>query len=390
MRRPTRTTFLLLLVLGWMVPGAMAQTATEVRGVVTDETGGLIIGAAVTLTGERGAKTTATTNQEGRYQAITQTGRLRVTVTAPGFATSSRTVTVTGAGIRTIDLTLRLTINERVDVRGSLVGVSLDSEQNLSGIRLSGKALEALPDDPQSLMDAIRLLAATTGTRPDLVVFYVDGLPLTQRLPPKDVIQSVRINANPFSPEYAGPGASRVEILTKPASDHYHGSGRIEMHDARLEGRHPLYLNRASYQSRTFEGYLGGPIVRNRWGLLAYGGRWEQDDNVVVNATPLDPITLQPTSLRLNVATPTRTSSYSVKTDVQVTRNHTAAVEYSQNQQVRQTAGLQGGFDLPERAYTGESEERTASFWVTSALPTVLNELRARVSRNRLLDRAVT
>jgi len=94
--------------------------------------------------------------------------------------------------------------------------------------------------------------------------------------------------------------------------------------------------------------------------------------------------------LRLNVATPTRTSSYSVKTDVQVTRNHTAAVEYSQNQQVRQTAGLQGGFDLPERAYTGESEERTASFWVTSALPTVLNELRARVSRNRLLDRAVT
>jgi hypothetical protein len=390
MRRPTRTTFLLLLVLGWMVPGAMAQTATEVRGVVTDETGGLIIGAAVTLTGERGAKTTATTNQEGRYQAITQTGRLRVTVTAPGFATSSRTVTVTGAGIRTIDLTLRLTINERVDVRGSLVGVSLDSEQNLSGIRLSGKALEALPDDPQSLMDAIRLLAATTGTRPDLVVFYVDGLPLTQRLPPKDVIQSVRINANPFSPEYAEPGASRVEILTKPASDHYHGSGRIDFNDSRLNGRNPFDPNRASYQSRTFEGYLGGPIVRNRWGLLAYGGRWEQDDNVVVNATPLDPITLQPTSLRLNVATPTRTSSYSVKTDVQVTRNHTAAVEYSQNQQVRQTAGLQGGFDLPERAYTGESEERTASFWVTSALPTVLNELRARVSRNRLLDRAVT
>ena len=130
--------------------------------------------------------------------------------------------------------------------------------------------------------------------------------------------------------------------------------------------------------------------MRNRWGLLAYGGRWEQDDNVVVNATPLDPITLQPTSLRLNVATPTRTSSYSVKTDVQVTQNHTAAVEYAQNEQVRQTAGLQGGFDLPERAYTGESEERTASFWVTSASPTVLNELRARVSRNHLLDRAVT
>ena len=315
---------------------------------------------------------------------------MTVTVTAAGFASSTRTVTVTGAGSTTIDVRLRLAINERVDVRGGLVGVSLDAEQNLSGIRLSGKALEALPDDPQSLLFALRLLAATTGTRPDLVVFYVDGLPLTQRLPPKDVIQSVRINANPFSPEFAEPGASRVEILTKPASEHYHGSGRIDFNDSRLNGRNPFEPNRASYQSRTFEGYIGGPIVPKRWGLLAYGGRWEQDDNVVVNATPLDPITLQPTSLRLNVATPTRTSSYSVKTDVQVTQNHTAAVEYAQNKQVRQTAGLQGGFDLPERAYTGESEERTTSFWVTSAFPTVLNELRARVSRNHLLDRAET
>jgi hypothetical protein len=75
---------------------------------------------------------------------------------------------------------------------------------------------------------------------------------------------------------------------------------------------------------------------------------------------------------------------------VQVKQNHTAAVEYAQNEQVRHTAGLQSGFDLPERAYTGELREQTASFWVTSAFPTVLNELRARVSRNRLEDRAVT
>ena len=246
MTRSTRTAFLLLLVLGWIVPGVVAQTGVEVRGVVTDETGGLIVGAAVTLTGERGAKTTATTNQEGRYQVVTQSrGRMTLTVEAAGFAPSTRTVTVTGAGSTTIDVKLRVAINERVDVDGGLVGVSLDSEQNLSGIRLSGKALEALPDDPQSLLHSLRLLAATTGTRPDLVVFYVDGLPLTQRLPPKDVIQSVRINANPFSAEFAEPGASRVEILTKPASEHYHGSGRIDFNDARLNGRNPFEPNRA-------------------------------------------------------------------------------------------------------------------------------------------------
>ena len=38
-----------------------------------------------------------------------------------------------------------------------------------------------------------------------------------------------------------------------------------------------------------------------------------------------------------------------------MTQNHTAAVEYGQNEQSRRTAGLQSGFDLPERAYTGDS-----------------------------------
>ena len=387
----TRTASLLLLLLVGTAWGAVAQTSVEVRGVVTDETGGLIAGAAVALTGERTPRTSATTNPEGRYRVVTQSpGRMTLTVVAAGFAPSTRTVNLTRAGSTTIDVTLRVAINERVDVRGGLVGVSLDSDQNLSGIRLSGKALEGLPDDPQSLMQALRLLAATTGTRPDLVAFHVDGMPMTQRLPPKDVIQSVRINANPFSAEFAEPGASRVEILTKPASEHYHGSGRIDFNDARLNSRNPFEPQRADYQSRTFEGYIGGPIVRKRWGLLAYVGRWEQDDNAVVNATTLDPGTLQPTSLRLNVAAPTRTSSYSVKTDVQVGQNHTAAVEYAQNEQVRRTAGLQSGFDLPERAFTGESRERTASFWVTSAFPTVLNEFRARVSRNQLDEQAVT
>ena len=35
---------------------------------MTDETGGVIVGAAVTLTDERGAKTSTTTNHEGRYR----------------------------------------------------------------------------------------------------------------------------------------------------------------------------------------------------------------------------------------------------------------------------------------------------------------------------------
>jgi hypothetical protein len=386
-----RTAVVLLLVLGSTMPPVAAQTAVELHGVVTDETGGVIVGATVTVTGQGGATFTTATNQEGRYRAAAdRPGRLTLTVAAAGFAPSTRVVTLTGAGVTTADVKLQVAIDERVDVRGGLVGVSLESGQNLSGIRLSGKQLEGLPDDPESLLQALRLLAATTGTRPDLVTFYVDGLPMTQRVPPKDVIHSVRINANPFAAEFAEPGASRVEILTKPASDHYHGSARIDFSDARLNSRNLFEPRRASYQNRTYEGYAGGPIVRNHLGFLAYVGRWDQDDNVVVNATPLDPVTRQPQSLRLNVPASTRTNAYSLKTDARVTQYHTAAVEVGRNDQQRTAAGLQSGFDLPERAYTGHSKEQTASVWVTSAFPTLLNEFRARVSRNDAVDQAVT
>ena len=48
--RSTLTAGLLLLVLGCVAADAVAQAAVEVRGLVTDETGGLIAGATVTLT----------------------------------------------------------------------------------------------------------------------------------------------------------------------------------------------------------------------------------------------------------------------------------------------------------------------------------------------------
>jgi hypothetical protein len=392
MTSPTRTAILLVFILVSTAPPGDAQAPFEIGGVVTDETGGLIAGASVTLKDARGGVQASTsTNQEGRYRLVaTSPGKTTLTVQKAGFAPASRTVSVAATGSATIDVKLRVAITERVDVRSGLVRVSLDSDQNLSGIRLSDKILEALPDDPDSLLQALRLLAATTGTRADLVTFYVDGMPLIKRLPPKDVIQSVRINANPFSAEFAEPGASRVEILTKPASQHFHGNGRVDFNDEKLNARNLFEPAGASYQTRTYEGYIGGPVVPNRWGFLAYGGRWEQDDNVVVNATPIDPVTLETQELQLNVGAPTRTTSYSLKSDARLTRNHTVAVEYGENEQTRRNAGLQSGFDLPERAYSGDAKEQTASVWVTSTFRAALNEFRARATRIQMIDRAVT
>ena len=172
MTRSTRTAFLLLLVLGWIVPGVVGPDRR--RGSRRrDRRDGRP---------HRGSGGHADRRARGEDHGHDQPGR-----PLPGGHREpwQDDVDRRGGGLRALDPHGHGDRRGQHDDRrqaagrdqrhvsmcdGGLVGVSLDSEQNLSGIRLSGKALEALPDDPQSLLQALRLLAATTGTRPDLVI----------------------------------------------------------------------------------------------------------------------------------------------------------------------------------------------------------------------------
>src|SRR5262249_38707224 len=88
-------------------------------------------------------------------------------------------------------------------------------------------------------------------------------------------------------------------------------------------------------------------------------------------------------------ATPVRTSSYSFKSDALLSNRHIAVFEYTQDHQRAINAGLQSGFDLPERAYTSSSRDWTGTFRLTSTLSgRLLNEFRALGSRRHALDQA--
>jgi hypothetical protein len=380
---------LVLLLIG--APGVVdAQVGLDVRGVVRDEAGGVIAGASVVLIDGSGKSTSTSSDSQGRYQvAAPGTGVATLTIEAPGFAPYSRRISPISTGAVTVDVALRVNASERVDVQAGLTGVSLHSGQNMATITLSGRNLDLLPNDPEGLLQTLRMLAGTTGMRPDQVAFYIDGAPIDRRLPPKDIIQAIRINANSFSAEFAEPGASRIDIITKPASEEYHGDGRFDFNDAVLNARSPFEPVRPPVQLRTYTGYIGGPILKKRLGLLVYGARWEQDENVVVDATTVNPTTFLAEPLRLNVATPIRTTSYSLKSDALLTPQHILAFEYAQDERNGHNAGLLSGFDLPERGYTTASREQTASLSLTSTFSDhILNEFRARASRRRTVDQA--
>ena len=86
---------------------------------------------------------------------------------------------------------------------------------------IKGKDLDALSDDPDELQSELTALAGPSAG-PNGGQIYIDGFTGGQ-LPPKSSIREIRINQNPFSAQYDKLGYGRIEILTKPGTDKFHG-----------------------------------------------------------------------------------------------------------------------------------------------------------------------
>src|SRR5262249_31790262 len=213
---------------------------------------------------------------------------------------------------------------------------------------LGSNEIAVLPNDPDMMLAVLRELSATTG-RGDEVAVYVDGQPIASRLPPKEIIQSIRISTNAFASEFAEPSSGLVEIFTKPAATSFRGEYQATFNDASLNARNAFEPRKRPSQTQSYGGYLGGPIVPGRWSFLGYGGRWERDDRVVVNTTVVDPSTLTFKPFNQSVRTPDRVDSYSLRMDVMPAARHVVALELGHSMDSQGNAGLESGLDLPER-----------------------------------------
>src|SRR5512145_1337187 len=104
-----------LLVLFISALAVAQQSRGTLRGAITDELGAVIVGANVVLTDASGVQKKTTTNADGVYTyAGLAPGKYSLQVNAPGFAPSEeKQIDMTG-GRQTADLTLKVTIEEKV------------------------------------------------------------------------------------------------------------------------------------------------------------------------------------------------------------------------------------------------------------------------------------
>ena len=91
-----------------------------------------------------------------------------------------------------------------VTVEDELGRVGATADANGSRVVLRERQLAALSDDPEELALQLQALAGPA-PGPGGGEFFIDGF-TGGRLPPKSSIREVRINSNPFSPEYDRPG----------------------------------------------------------------------------------------------------------------------------------------------------------------------------------------
>jgi hypothetical protein len=379
--KPTSATAACVFLLICLVSLGLAGQTQEFHGTITDEAGAIIVGAKVTLEDGQGHKQVTLSDETGHYRfAAVAPGLYALIVAAQGFADFSQTIDLTSRRPTPFNITLKVVISEKMEVTTDKPGISVEPDQNLTGLTLQGMDLDALPDDPDELLDVLKQMAGTTGAPGDTSV-YVDGFLEGGRLPPKEAILMIRINANPFAAEFSEPGVGRIEIITKPGLSTMHGGFRFNFLDSAFNARNPFSPIRPPFQSRTFNVFLSGPIIRNRWSYFIDAERREQDPNGVVNATIVDPRTFAIVPFSTTILTPTGLTNFTIRTDYLLTKKNTIAVWYRHTINDALNQGV-GGFSLPDQSADRSSRDETLRFsFTTIATERAVNEIRMELSK---------
>jgi hypothetical protein len=360
---------------------AAQQPRGTLRGLITDELGAALVGANVTLTDATGVEKKTTTNGEGVYSfAGLAPGKYKLQANAPGFAPSeSKEVDVTNAR-QTLDLTLRVTIEEKVTVADT--AVSTEATNNANQTVIGGKDLDALPDDPDELAAALQALAGPS-VGPNGGQIFIDGF-TGGNLPSKDAIREIRINQNPFAAENDQPSA-RIDILTRPGTDKFRGGASMNFNDESLNSRNPFAVTsskRTPFQIRQYDMNLSGPVVKKKASFFFNFSRIETDDNELVRATVLDD-DLNTMDFGQAFVVPRRNMFFSPRFDYAINASNTLIVRYNYNRFRVENQGI-GGFNLPERGYDTFSRNQNIQVTETAILnPTTVNETRFQFSSNR-------
>ena len=331
---------LVLLLSLASVPARAAAQAPEgvVRITVQDQTGATIPFAQVRLTNEAGESLAGTPNDRG-VVTITNVpaGVWQLSVEAGGFQSLHQPITVARAPFEAaVQLPVALQEEIFVDDRSAP-----DRSGNAFARTLTADEIDALPDDPDEMADALRQMAG-----PGAQIF-VDGFG-GGRLPPKNQIQQIRFRTNSFSAENHQAGMVRIDVITRPGMTGFGGMVNFGFRDEALNARNVFAAEKGAEQQRRFMVNFGGPLVANRTSFrLSVDGEMSYDSRTIVAALPGETFNGQ-------VRRPVDAANVRLRVDHALGQNNQLMAQYERRNGTRENLGV-GDFDLPDRAFTTDT-----------------------------------
>ena len=273
---------------------AFAQANSNITGIVTDQSGAVVVGASITLTDlATGATKTSTSSDTGLYEIPgLNAGNYNMTVTAKGFQTF-----VQNGIVVNISATFRVDPKLTVGAESTTVTVMADaltvqSDSNVVSTLINEQQITSLATNGRNVVALATLGLGVSGNLPDMNmptsvgsnfaisfnglnqthnIWLIDGGEAYDRgsggkmsmMPSQDALGEFQVMASNYPPDYGISSGGTVSMSLKRGTQAYHGTlyefvrnDAIQAHnyfDAPGAAKPELRLN-------VFGGNLGGPL----------------------------------------------------------------------------------------------------------------------------------
>jgi len=317
-----RTVLAVFLLAAALCLPAFGQTLGQIDGAVTDSTGAVVPGAAITVTNtSTNAVRKAVSNEAGIYSVPGLVpGPYSVKVEKVGFRPMARTLELQVQQTARVDFALQVgQVSDSVEVTASsqllttenaTVGTVID-ERRIMDLPLNGRnffSLVALsPNVTMNFTPAAQAAGRLGGSRGNLTIatmggrstwqnFTLDGITNTDidfntyiLQPSVDALQEFKVQTGVYPAEF-GRAAGQVNVSTKPGTNEYHGTMSEFLRNDKLDARDYDFSSatrsatnpspgKAPYRQNQYGYTVGGPIqipkVFNGKNRLFFMSNWE-------------------------------------------------------------------------------------------------------------------
>ncbi len=264
-----RTSFRLLAILTMALGTAAVAAAAprrpspSVTGVVVDSTGAVLPYARVDLLGASGAVAgTTTTSATGTFTfAPVRAGSYRLRIVLDGFRTMTVDVEVGERSPKPLKIALPLAgVHQEITVTNREPRVGTGAASNADAVSVTQNTLESLPVFDDDAVATLSRFLDSGAIGQGGATILVNGMEVNGLNVSTSAIAQIKINQDPYSAAYSRPGRGRINIITKPGSQSYHGDGSFIFRDSTLNAKNMFAPTKPPEQRKIGDAFFGGPV----------------------------------------------------------------------------------------------------------------------------------